>query len=223
MQGIELSEANTDIYCIVSDQAIVSLTWYQKTQVITDKVFIMRNIWSFGYRKTLLGGYFRFLSVAVLKIMTKSNLVHWLIFPAIVHHWRSQAGTWRLRKRPMGNAAYRLFPTVCSAWLFFSERDLFVIHKYTVAVFRCTRRGSQIALWVVVSHHMVVGIWTQDLQKSSQCFTISPAPQPDLYDPGPPSSRWHYHSGLGPPTSVTRPGNAPQTCPRPVLREASSQ
>ena len=42
--------------------------------------------------------------------------------------------------------------------------------KYTVAVFRHTRRGRQISLWVVVSHHVVAGIWTQDdLQKSSQC------------------------------------------------------
>jgi hypothetical protein len=38
-------------------------------------------------------------------------------------------------------------------------KDLFIIiHKYTVADFRCTRRGHQISLWVVVSHHVVVGI-----------------------------------------------------------------
>jgi hypothetical protein len=30
--------------------------------------------------------------------------------------------------------------------------------KYTVAVFRHTRRGHQISLWMVVSHHVVVGI-----------------------------------------------------------------
>jgi hypothetical protein len=48
-------------------------------------------------------------------------------------------------------------------------KDLFIIHKYTVANFRHTRRGHQISLQVVVSHHMVAGIWTQDLWKSSQC------------------------------------------------------
>jgi hypothetical protein len=40
-----------------------------------------------------------------------------------------------------------------------SSPDLFIIiHKYTVAVFRLTRRGRQISLWVVVSHHVVAGI-----------------------------------------------------------------
>ena len=32
------------------------------------------------------------------------------------------------------------------------------ICKYTVVVFRCTRRWSQISLQVVVSHHVVAGI-----------------------------------------------------------------
>jgi hypothetical protein len=41
--------------------------------------------------------------------------------------------------------------------------------KYTVAVFRHPRRRHQISLGRVVSHHMVAGIWTQDLRKSSQC------------------------------------------------------
>ena len=45
---------------------------------------------------------------------------------------------------------------------------LFIICKYTVAVFRHTRRGSQIWLWMPVSHHVVAGIWTQDLWKSIQ-------------------------------------------------------
>jgi hypothetical protein len=40
---------------------------------------------------------------------------------------------------------------------FFLIKDLFIIiRKYTVAVFICTRRGHQISLWVVVSHHVVV-------------------------------------------------------------------
>jgi hypothetical protein len=39
------------------------------------------------------------------------------------------------------------------------KKDLFIIiNKYTVAVFRHTKRGNQISLWVVVSHHVVAGI-----------------------------------------------------------------
>jgi hypothetical protein len=37
-------------------------------------------------------------------------------------------------------------------------KDLFIICKYTVAVFRHTRRGCQILLQMVVSHHVVAGI-----------------------------------------------------------------
>jgi hypothetical protein len=53
--------------------------------------------------------------------------------------------------------------------LFFFKDLFIIIHKYTVAVFICTRRGHQISLQVVVSHHVVAGIWTQDLRKNSQC------------------------------------------------------
>ena len=42
---------------------------------------------------------------------------------------------------------------------FFFFKDLFIICKYTVAIFRHTRRGCQISLRVVVSHHVVAGIW----------------------------------------------------------------
>ena len=42
---------------------------------------------------------------------------------------------------------------------FFFFKDLFIIIcKYTVAVFRHTRKGSQIMLQMVVSHHVVAGI-----------------------------------------------------------------
>jgi hypothetical protein len=42
---------------------------------------------------------------------------------------------------------------------FLGPKDLFIIiHKHTVAVFRCTRRGCQISLWVIVSYHVVAGI-----------------------------------------------------------------
>jgi hypothetical protein len=50
-----------------------------------------------------------------------------------------------------------------------SPKDLFIIiHKYTVAVFRRTRRGRQISLRVVVSHHVVVGFELRTFWKSSQ-------------------------------------------------------
>jgi hypothetical protein len=42
---------------------------------------------------------------------------------------------------------------------FFLKKDLFIIiSKHTVAVFRYTRRGHQISLQMVVSHHVVAGI-----------------------------------------------------------------
>jgi hypothetical protein len=65
---------------------------------------------------------------------------------------------------------------LCSLWstplwlalLSPAQRFIFIILKYTVADFRCTRRGHQIS-WMVVSHQVVAGIWTQNLWKSSQC------------------------------------------------------
>jgi hypothetical protein len=41
---------------------------------------------------------------------------------------------------------------------FFLKIYLLIICKYTVAVFRHSRRGSQILLQMVVSHHVVAGI-----------------------------------------------------------------
>jgi hypothetical protein len=49
-------------------------------------------------------------------------------------------------------------PTCSSQLCSLSPEDLFIIlHKYTAAVFRRTRRGHQISLRVVVSHHVVAG------------------------------------------------------------------
>jgi hypothetical protein len=42
--------------------------------------------------------------------------------------------------------------------IFFFKIYLFIICEYIVAVFRHTRRGSQILLRMVVSHHVVAGI-----------------------------------------------------------------
>jgi hypothetical protein len=56
---------------------------------------------------------------------------------------------------------------------------LFIICKYTVAVFRHSRRGRQISLQMVVSHHVVAGIWTPDLWKSSRVLLpTEPSHQP---------------------------------------------
>ena len=71
---------------------------------------------------------------------------------------------------------------------FFFKIYLFIC-KYTVAVFRHSRRGSQILLRIVVSHHVVAGIWTLDLRKSSleeqsgalTHWAISPAPRIHFY------------------------------------------
>jgi hypothetical protein len=59
---------------------------------------------------------------------------------------------------------------------------LFIICKYTVAVFRHSRGGRQILLRMVVSHHVVAGIWTLDLWKSSRVLLpTEPSHQPDKY------------------------------------------
>jgi hypothetical protein len=56
----------------------------------------------------------------------------------------TEAGGWKV-KASMAN-------------LFFFKDLFIIIHKFTVANFRYTRRGRQISLWVVVSHHVVAGI-----------------------------------------------------------------
>ena len=45
--------------------------------------------------------------------------------------------------------------------------DLFYVYEYIV--FMHTRREYQIPLQMVVSYYVIVGNWTQDLWKSSQC------------------------------------------------------
>jgi hypothetical protein len=58
-------------------------------------------------------------------------------------------------------------------------KDLFIICKCTVAVFRHSRRGRQILSQMVVSHHVVAGIWTSDLRKSSRVLLpTEPSHQP---------------------------------------------
>jgi hypothetical protein len=51
-------------------------------------------------------------------------------------------------------------------------KDLSYVCEYTVTVFRHIRRGHRIPLQMVVSHHVVAGIRTQDLWKSSWCSEL---------------------------------------------------
>jgi hypothetical protein len=48
--------------------------------------------------------------------------------------------------------------TISHLHFFFQIYYLFIICKYTVAVFRHLRREHQISLQMVVSHHVVAGI-----------------------------------------------------------------
>jgi hypothetical protein len=77
-----------------------------------------------------------------------------------------QKAEWVTRKHGVGKLKLLIS---LSYRCFFLKIYLFILCKYTVAVFRHSRRGHQISLWMVVSHHLVAGIWTQDLQKRSQC------------------------------------------------------
>jgi hypothetical protein len=64
-------------------------------------------------------------------------------------------------------------------FFFFLKIYLFIICKYTVAVFRHSRWGRQILLQMVVNHHVVAGIWTPDLRKSSRVLLpTEPSHQP---------------------------------------------
>ena len=57
-----------------------------------------------------------------------------------------------------GGEALGLAKIMCpSTFLFFLMIYLFIICKYTVAVYRHTRRGRQISLEVAVNHHVVAG------------------------------------------------------------------
>ena len=81
------------------------------------------------------------------------------------------SGFWELNFRTSAPSSQPRLLSPCSL----QPKDLFItINKYTIH----TRRGRQISLWVFLSHHMVAGIWTQDLRKSSQCsYLLSPSYQ----------------------------------------------
>jgi hypothetical protein len=73
-------------------------------------------------------------------------------------------GNWIFRTSARTGWPRSLWPTLIP-----KAQRFIIIHKYTVADFRHPRGGHQISLWMVVSHDVVAGIWTQDLWKSSQC------------------------------------------------------
>jgi hypothetical protein len=76
----------------------------------------------------------------------------------------------RLTIHRMGHLIYLIIELLGWSHLFFFFKIyLFITCKYTVAVFKHAKRGHQISLQMVVSHHVVAGIWTQDFWKSSQC------------------------------------------------------
>ena len=67
-------------------------------------------------------------------------------------------------------------------YAFFFKIYLFIYCKYTVALLRHSRRGSHISLRMVVSHHVVAGIWTPDLRKSSRLLLpTEPSHQPCIF------------------------------------------
>jgi hypothetical protein len=68
--------------------------------------------------------------------------------------WVSMSGKAALRRRALPREVLHH----CYVFFFLKIYLLFIICKYTVAVFRHTRRGHQISLRMVVSHHVVAGI-----------------------------------------------------------------
>jgi hypothetical protein len=57
-----------------------------------------------------------------------------------------------------------------SNWNIFLKMYIFIMYTtFCLHVWLHARRRHQIPLQMVVSHHVVAGIWTQDLWKSSQC------------------------------------------------------
>jgi hypothetical protein len=69
-----------------------------------------------------------------------------------------KACNYRAISLALRNNTVFMTPWLYSMFLFFLKIYLFIICKYTVAVFRHTRRGRQILLLMVVSHHVVAGI-----------------------------------------------------------------
>jgi hypothetical protein len=75
--------------------------------------------------------------------------------------WKSEDNSWLFSLDISWDQGikFRSSVLVCNGiFFFFFKIYLFIICKYTVAVFRHSRRGRQILLQMVVSHHVVAGI-----------------------------------------------------------------
>jgi hypothetical protein len=143
------------------------------------------------------------LSFSSNSVVIELSVSHWLRCLIILFHWWPCLGIFRMYDlcgksvSPGEGLEFEIhillpvysqfcacrpkyFPSSLSFFLFFYFFFiLFIICKYTVAVFRHSRRGSQILLQMVVSHHVVAGIWTSDLRKSSRVLLpTEPAHQP---------------------------------------------
>jgi hypothetical protein len=58
----------------------------------------------------------------------------------------------------VGQGGFKPIEILLPQLFFFFKICLFIICKYTVAIIRHSRRGRQISLWMVVSHHVGAGI-----------------------------------------------------------------
>jgi hypothetical protein len=77
------------------------------------------------------------------------------------HAWTHTWGLWTLFPtlgRGTHCVAYNGIDLFIMSQIFFFLRFIYFMYEYTVAVFRHTRRGHQIPLQMVVSHHVVAGI-----------------------------------------------------------------
>ena len=125
--------------------------------------------------------FFHEYTVAVFRHSRRGHQIS--LWMAVSHH--VVAGIWT---PDLWKSSWVLSPTEPShqplltlSFLFFLKIYLYIICKYTVAVFRHTRRGCQISLRMVVSHHVVAGIWTPDLWKSSRVLLpTEPSHQPPI-------------------------------------------
>ena len=101
-----------------------------------------------------------------------------LIVAATDHGGREPPDT--LAQHVAAGSSARATDTEGGRNVIFFKIYLFIICKYTLAVFRHWRRRSQILLQMVVSHHVFAGIWTQDLWRRSVLLPAEPSRQPSL-------------------------------------------
>jgi hypothetical protein len=133
----------------------------------------------------------------------------------VIHHpgkprHEFKAGTWgqELMQRPWRSTAHWLVPRALFSLLSsllkkkFFKIYLFIIYKYSVAVFRHTRRGHQIPLQILVEPPC--GWWDLNsgpLEEQSVLLTAEPPLQPPTCFLIAPRTICP-HNDLGPPTSI---------------------